>query len=314
MLQVVEHVTNWIGVRRRRAREAPLRALAVGNIGEDDVDRLAAFFDSEGIPLLVLKGPVLAQSVYGSVAVRPFVDLDLVIRRGDFSRTAELLREQSYTSRKMSDAQKAGYLYIHGQYTFWRRIASMDSTAVVLDVHTAIMPPGYSYRESFDALFERSGTMQMGGAVTHTLAREDLLLVLCYHGFKNRWDQLKYICDVAELIRSYPEMDWGVVFDRARTTRGRRVLLLGMALAEELLETLLPEDVSRDVKRDHRVSALSAAIIERLPRQAHMKAEPYLERVRLNVLGQDSALGGLRYGAYAALRRASELVLPGEDA
>ena len=137
--------------------------------------------------------------------------------------------------------------------------------------------------------------------------------MLCYHGLKNRWDRLKYFADVAELLRTYPDLDWDTVYERARLMHSKRVLRLGLSLAHQLLDAPLPEAVALDARRDARVEALSTAIMERLPRQAHMRVEPYLDRVRLNILSQDSLVGGLRYGAYAAARRASELYLPDND-
>lgn len=280
---------------------------------ERELGRLAGLFAEIGVPLLAIKGPVLAQSVYKSIALRPFVDLDLVIRHSDFERVEELLSHENYASTPLGSFQKSSYLFIHGQYTFWRRIAAMGATAIVLDIHTAIMPPGYSYTEDFDDLYARSIVLSMAGTDVHALEREDLLQVLCYHGLKNRWDRLKYICDVAEFLRAYPDLDWDTVYARAQDMHSERVLRLGLLLAYRLLRAPLPSEIERDVLRDHRAGALAAAIMERLPRQAHTTVEPYLDRVRLNVLSQDGLVGGLRYGAYAAARRVSELYLPEND-
>jgi hypothetical protein len=278
---------------------------------ENELGQLAGFFAEEGVPLLAIKGPVLAQSVYRSVALRPFVDLDLVVRRDDFRRVEALLQSREYRDLPLNPFQKASYLFIHGQYTFWRRVAGMGA-AVVLDIHTAIMPPGYSYAEDFDDLFARSTTLPMAGTETHMLEREDLLMVLCYHGLKNRWDRLKYICDVAESIRAYPDLDWDTVYGRAHAMHSERVLRLGLALARRLLDAPLPGEIARDVQRDRRVGPLAAELMGRMPEQPHMKVEPYLDRVRLNVLAQDGVVGGLRYGGYAAARRVSELYIPGD--
>lgn len=275
-----------------------------------ELGRLAGVFEREGIPLLAVKGPALAHSVFGGVALRPFSDLDLIVRRDHFERVEARLRSEGYDEVQLQPRQKASYLFIHGQYTFWRRMPTMGSAMAVLDVHTAVMPPGYSYSEGFDDLFARSGTVPMAGTDTHVLEREDLLQVLCYHGFKNRWDRLKYICDVAELLRAYPDLDWDTVYSRARAMHSKRVLRLGLSLAHDLLDAPLPDEVARDVQQDRRVQSLSVAILERLPRQAHMRVEPYWDRVRLNVFAQDSLAGVLRYGAYAAVRRVSRLYLP----
>lgn len=275
--------------------------------------RLIGLFERESLRVIPVKGPVLALSVYGGIAVRPFVDIDLVVRPSDFVHLERVLREQGYGCRALSDFQKASYLFIHKQYTFWGRVTDMGRASVALDVHTAIMPPGYSYMEDFDALWARSRELTIGGNEARALAPEDLLMVLCYHGFKNRWDRLKYVCDVAEVLRAYPAMDWDAILRRAEAMRSRRVLELGLFLATSLLDAPLPEDVRRDVMEARWVRGLGHDIMERLPRQPFMRVEPYWDRVRLNILGQDSLMGGVRYGAYAAARRVSELYIPEKE-
>ena len=278
-----------------------------------ELGRLAEVFEREGLPFMAMKGPILAQSVYGGMALRPFADLDLVIDRAQFERAQRILAGEGYQCRDLAPFQKRSYLFINGQFTFWRRMASMGSALSVIDLHTAVMPPGYSYTESFSDLLKRSGTMRFGTSEIRTLEPVDLLEVLCYHGFKNRWDRLKYIADVAELVRATPDLNWEVVYARARAMRSSRVLWLGLSLAEQVLDAPLPDSVSRDMKADPHVASLAAEIMERLPRQAHMKVEPYLDRVRLNILAQDSLLGRLRYGAYATVRRIAELYIPEES-
>ncbi len=275
-----------------------------------ELGRLSDVFKDEGIPMMAVKGSVLAETVYGGVALRPFVDIDLLIHREDFAQLEDLLHRQGYGSRELSPFQKTSYLYINGQYTFWRRIQSLGAAAAFIDVHTAIMPPGYAYSEDFDSLMARSMTVPIAGRQVPTLGREDLLQVICYHGFKNRWDRFKYICDLAELIRAYPDLDWEAVYHRMHAMHSRRILRLGLFLASELLEAPLPDQVREDVLKDKRVRELGQDVIDRMPRQAHIKVEPYWDRVRLNVLAQDTIGGGLRYGAYSAARRVTDLYLP----
>lgn len=300
-----EHMTWLRGVVGARSAHSLVLLREIGS--------LAALFDREGLPFIVVKGPVLALAVYGGLAIRPFADLDLVIAPTDYARVEAVLAGQGYHSRAMGAAQKRSYLYIHGQYTFWRRLTDVGNAHVFLDVHTAVMPPGYTYTERFESLLERARPLVVGGAEVQTLEPEDLLIVLSFHGFKSRWDRLKYVCDVAEVIHAYPDLDWDAVFERARAMHSQRIVRLNLYLAMVILDARLPERVRNDVLGDAHVIQLGTAIAERMPRQATMKVEPYLDRVRLNLFGQDSLLGGIRYGAYAAVRRLSELYLPASE-
>lgn len=275
-----------------------------------ELGRLSEVLEEQHLPMLALKGAVLAESIYGGIAVRPFVDIDMLIRRQDYARLEGVLQREGYGFRTLTPFQKASYLYINGQYTFWRRIKSLGEASAFIDVHTAIMPPGYAYTEDFDALMARSVTVPIAGRQVRTLGREDLLQVICYHGFKNRWDRFKYICDLSELLRASPDLDWETVYHRMYAMQSRRVLRLGLYLANEVLEAPLPDEVREDLRKDERVQALGREVIERLPRQAHMTVEPYWDRVRLNVMAQDTVRGSLRYGAYSAARRVTDLYLP----
>jgi hypothetical protein len=88
------------------------------------------------------------------------------------------------------------------------------------------------------------------GTTVSTLAPEDLLLALCAHGAKECWGKLKWICDVAELIRAYPNLDWDRVLTQAKQLHSQRMLLLGVGLARELLGVRVPETVLAAIQSD----------------------------------------------------------------
>ena len=277
-----------------------------------ELARLERRFEDEGIRALALKGPTLAQRVYESLALRPFVDLDLLVRRQDYDRLETLLITEGYDRRELTPIQKATYLLVHAQYTFGR--ARESAYPATLDIHTSVVPLGYSYAATFDELWERSQAVTIGGGRVPTLQDEDLLIVLCYHGFKNRWDRFKYITDVREVIHAFPGLDWGVIERRADGFQGRRVLHLGLLLAHTLLGAELPPHILAAARADRRVLTLHDEVIGRLPEEAHIAVEPYWDRVRLNLYGQDRWTGRVRYGGYSLLRRMSELVLPDGEA
>ena len=73
---------------------------------------------------------------------------------------------------------------------------------------------------------------------------EATLLFLCVHGSKDMWwKRIGWICDISELITSNPDIDWSYCLELATQTGARRMFLLGLALAHELLQAPLPEQV-----------------------------------------------------------------------
>jgi hypothetical protein len=59
-----------------------------------------------------------------------------------------------------------------------------------------------------------------------TLAPGDLALFLTAQGMKEGWRKLIWICDFAELLRKYRNINWTVVLERTEQVNSRRSLLL----------------------------------------------------------------------------------------
>ena len=267
-----------------------------------EMERLSERFDDNGIPAIAFKGPILAQRAYGNLGIRPCVDLDILIPKEAFGKVEELLAADGYEhvpkTKDMKGVRKAFHLYLARQCTFAR------PPALGLDIHTSVMPPGY-HPFDFDALYGRSQRLSIAGMEVPGFAPEDLLLILCFHGVKNRWEALKHVCDVAELIRAHPDMDWDVVAERARSARGERVLWLGLYMAHALLGADLPPTVLRRAEQDRHVKPLAESMISYLQR-SHTGVLDYEDRMQFHLKVQDTLPAKMRYIYYCLLRYAED--------
>jgi len=212
------------------------------------------------------KGPVLAASVYGDLALRQFSDLDILVCERDVPRAKELLLSQGYRSHiQLSGEQESTYLQSHREYQFVR-----DDDRVMVELqwgitaHWQIMS---SFPLDFEYLWDRLKAVSLAGTTVRTLAPEDLLLILCVHGSSHLWRRLSWLCDVAELVRTHQEVDWERLVERARVLGGERMLLLGLALASDLLGTTLPEGIHQKVQATPVVQSLTMQVGEWLFRQ-----------------------------------------------
>src|SRR6185369_4684982 len=59
--------------------------------------RLINLFRDEEIEAIAYKGPALALFAYGDVALRRFVDLDVIVRKSDVLKAREILLKEGYT-------------------------------------------------------------------------------------------------------------------------------------------------------------------------------------------------------------------------
>jgi len=205
------------------------------------------------------KGLVLATS-YGNLALREFVDLDLLVHKRDVPRATELLSAAGYQPQfRLTRAQEAAFLRYNCEHAFVH-----EDDGSMVDLHWAITERYFSFPLDPECLWERLHRVSLGGSDVPTFSPEDSLLILCVHASKDAWERLRYICDVAELVRTHQDMDWRRVVERAGRLGSERMLFLGLLLARDLLETPLPDEISRRAHADPAVEALVRRIGERL--------------------------------------------------
>jgi Uncharacterised nucleotidyltransferase len=258
-----------------------------------DLLRLLKAFERHEIPAITYKGPALTTSVYGNLALREFSDLDILIREQDVSRATELLISAGYRSgypeHQMTHTQEAVLRRTEFEYDFTR-----DDSKSSVDLHWAIMPTYLSVTLNLEGLWKRLEPTSLGGETVLTFSPEDLLLILCVHGSKHLWEQLKLICDVAELIRARKDMNWGRVLKQAGTLGNERMVLLGLFLAKELLGAVLPKEVMQRVEADPVVKVLARQVEEQLLCEAN-EPRRVLEEILFHLKTKERLKDKIRY-------------------
>lgn len=222
-----------------------------------ELTRLLDLFEEEGLAVTPYKGAVLAASVYGNLALRPFSDLDLLISESEVRRARDLLLRAGYEpERSLSSEEEADYFETNCELNFNRR----DGEAHV-ELHWAIVPPAFSFSLDAEELNRRARLGLLSSRAIPNLSPEDLLLALCAHGCKHRWSRLFWICDVAEVLRAHEmELDWDALWRRAARLGSRRIVCLGLRLAADLLDADLPDEVVARIETDPAVKNLSLRV------------------------------------------------------
>ncbi len=104
----------------------------------------------------------------------------------------------------------------------------------------------------------------MGSEELQAPCRQDLLLFLCAHGAKHAWNRLKWITDIAELLRVSPDLDWRALMGNVDAWGAERLLLLGDRLAHDLLSAQLPDEMLARIADEPVLEPLAALVAERL--------------------------------------------------
>ena len=242
--------------------KASSNAIACWNLSlAGELLKLLNVLRERGIRALPLKGPALAASAYGNVSLRQFCDLDILVSKPDMLKAKEVLISQGYDpDLKLTAEEEGAYLECHHDYKFVR---SKDS--VVVEIQWGITQWSLTFPIDFDDLWKRREKMSLARVEVASLPLDDSLLVLCVHGTKHHWSQLKWVCDIAEFVRTYSEkIDWQCLLARARIKGGERMVLLGLSLAQDLLGAQCPKEVGERLKENQNIKYLVREVLRKL--------------------------------------------------
>ena len=251
---------------------------------------LVDLFEREGVFAIPYKGPALAALMYGNFALRPSEDLDFVVQQRDIPRAFEVLRSFGYRAELDAKVARDAQCLQHGnigQYCFYSRLGQL------VELHTEKTLRYFPVPLDWEGLRGRIQTVVISGRSVKIFSLEDLLILLSVHGAKHFWNRLCWICDIAEIVRTPRGVDWTLSEKLAARMGCRRMWLLGLSLANEILDAPLPPSISAQIKSDRTVMALSRRVQMNLPLgNEWLPGAP--ERLFFRMRSHDQAVDGVR--------------------
>lgn len=200
-----------------------------------DVSRAAT---GQGIDLMPLKGAILATGYYRTPALRPFSDVDLLVRPADVRRLGRLLRTldyrevespASYLDARWLDPESRQYSWVASREGFEiqieYRVQSLELTVARLaDLDRTLTA---AHRRQTGEVWERA--KQDGATGLWRISPEDLLLDVAVHLAAKHLDfRVIWLHDIALVSAATPDLDWAYLWTAA--SRLRVAASLGAAL------------------------------------------------------------------------------------
>ncbi|MFZ0866149.1 MAG: nucleotidyltransferase family protein [Candidatus Sulfotelmatobacter sp.] len=269
---------------------------------------LDAFKDAN-IRVLAYKGPVQAALLYGNLALREISDLDLLIDPATFPAARKLVLGLGFRpALTLTPKQEASRLSSDCEYEF----VGPDGT-ICLDLHWNIAPPHMGQCFYFDDLWQRRGTLLLGGRSLATFSAEDLVVILAVHGGKHVWERLCWLSDFAKCLQA-PNLDWAILRTRARAARAEKMLLLAFSLAQGMMGVQLPvDDLSIAVNADTVLQGIATRIERNLFRpelNVETDVARWLALLRLSDHGWDRVRSVARFAFGSGPREWQTVSLP----
>jgi hypothetical protein len=226
--------------------------VAEGRLLAKELASILGLLESDGIQAVPYKGPALAVKLYGSLSLRAFGDLDILVGERDVLRARHLLIDRGYAPERVHTGELNQFLREHHEMLFYR----VDEK-VRLDLHWRFTNRSACLAGDPERFLQHLETVSIAGKRVRSLGLETYLLVLSLHAAKHQWVQLKLIGDIAEIMAA-PELDWRHVAQEADALGLKRVVGTGLLLAQGLLGAAVPAKLARDLKIDRTAKTLAA--------------------------------------------------------
>ncbi len=224
-----------------------------------ELHRILELFEQEEILAMPYKGPSIAISIYGNLALRQFTDLDILVRKQDVWRCQQLLISMGYqphfniTKRQLPAFLRMGYV----------QMFTRDQGKSIVELHWGVASRFFMFPLDVDRFLDRLIPMGLMGKRVLAPPPEDLLLILCVHGAKDLWERLEWICGIAELVRAH-EINWDRVLLQARELGAERSVFLGLLLGKEFFDAGLPDAVVKSIEEQPVIGLLAAQVSQGL--------------------------------------------------
>jgi hypothetical protein len=204
------------------------------------------------LQVIVLKGAVLAEKMYGNLALRPMIDVDLLVKKGDLYRLNEQLKILGYKPSDISVEEidfSSTYLT-----TLDYRSLSPNSPSFHIHWHfvnSTIPNESYIKNIKIEDIWRDAEKTKIADVETLVMAPHHLLIHLAEHALRvtHSLSKLSFFCDIDETVNYYKErLDWERLIKESLKFNLSRMVYPSLYFTAKFLETKMPENVLSELK------------------------------------------------------------------
>jgi hypothetical protein len=217
-------------------------AVAIALYFQNALLEIAAAFDDHRVPFILLKGEALSNVLYPENGLRPYDDIDLLIRSEAYDAAKSILTKLGFRLRHPSKEVERRQLF--GEVVFNKE----GLRHLAVDLHWDTAMASWERQSSFFSEHEAWASIDqvcLGGRTLPALSGEALLLYLCVHlAFHHTFDGLILLCDLLLVLRREAgRIDWERLVTMATRYRCRRALYYSLTFARALLGAEVPAGI-----------------------------------------------------------------------
>lgn len=214
------------------------------------------------IPVLVLKGAALCETVYPHLGLRSFCDIDILIQEKDVRKISPQLKELGYSLSRT---------HAHHHFFAFRK----TNHSLPLEVHWNLVNNAspfqkHAFKFSMEKIWQDAQPIQVGGVKTLWLSPEHQLIYLSAHMLKEGYANKKWFLDLFFLLKFFKgKINWEKLLKESEEFQVRRPVFYALSyldryfLSEEMNQELLERNILARLKQE-RFGWPEKAILARL--------------------------------------------------
>jgi len=223
----------------------------------DELNQISECFEGREIPLVVVKGLALAETVYRNVALRPMADVDLLVQKRSLPEVMKTFLKLGF--KIVPQEKPVTIKYMNELHLAKRHENVKHLQSLIINIHWDITAPARfrgATKTNTRQMIARAQPTKIANSNVLVMTPEDQILHVIYHAtFQHPFIGLLQLCDVAELVKLEDnELDWQSLVKRARNGRTATATyylltsakrLLGAPIPNRVLKCLAPNVVKR---------------------------------------------------------------------
>lgn len=210
--------------------------------------RLQRMLDAAEVPFLFVKGVTLAQLAYGTLGLKQAWDIDLVVAQHSIGRICALLRDAGYRrihpGPEVSDARFQVWMSLCKE-SVWRN----DRNGIHVELHNALVDNPL-FLAGVGLHSPRQSVQVAAEARLSTLSTTHLFSYLCAHGAGHSWARMKWLADVAALLKDNAPPEIERLYEESLELGAARSAGAALLLCSELFELALPSSLESRLRCD----------------------------------------------------------------
>jgi hypothetical protein len=195
----------------------------------------------ENIPFITLKGPSMALEFYHPREIRPYTDLDILIKNQDYERVKNILFLSGFNiSNSEGEAIRRRFF---NSVSFVKK----EPQEIYLDLHWETCMVSWNQQPFLNSppVWENIRWLDESGVRLPVLSPQILLLYLCLHlTFHHQFGKMLTLCDLGLVIQKFGrDLDWEKIIRDAGEMKIKKCVYYSLKVVGSLLKTEIPESI-----------------------------------------------------------------------